>query len=399
VTALLNWIEQVVVVARLNLQTLWERRGSSAAAVFGIGCVVAVLVGVLSIAQGFQRTMTAAGSPDTAIVLRGGADAEMMSALTRDETRIIADAPGVLRAGGDPLASAEVFVIVNLPKRSTGTDANVPFRGVEPAAFPIRDEVKITRGRMFEWGRNEILAGAGAAQEFAGLDVGSKLRLGKDEWVVVGIFSADGGIPESELWTDATVLQAAYQRGTYYQSVYARLDSADSFRKFKDALTADPRLKVDVTRERDFYAEQSRFVTGLITTLGTSIVLIMAIGAVVGALNTMYTAVAARTREIATLRALGFRGGPIMLSVLAESFILAALGGSAGGGLAYFLCNGFRTATMNWQSFSQVAFAFEVTPRLLTQGIVWALAIGFVGGLFPAIRAVRLPLYSALREN
>ena len=394
----LNWLSQVVSVSKFGLLSIPQRRGSVAAAVIGIAGVVAVLVGVLSMGVGFEKAMTASGSPDAAIVLRSGADTEMVSGFLRESTRIIADAPGVARTEEGSLASAELFVIINLPKRATGTDANVPMRGVEHAAFKVRDKLKLLEGRMFEWGQNEVIVGVGAASEFAGLELGGKLRVGRREWPIVGIFSAGGGTAESEIWTDASVLQAAYQRGDTFQSVYVKLVSPGAFQEFKDGLTTDPRLNVKVLRQAEYYAEQSTAVTKLITTLGYLIAALMAIGAVFGALNTMYSSVSARTREIATLRALGFGSGAVVVSVMIESLALAVVGGAVGAILAYVTFNGLHTATMNWNSFSQVTFAFAVTPELLAQGIVWAVLIGLIGGLFPAIRGARLPIAAALRE-
>ena len=393
-----RWLFQVVVVSVLNLQSLPQRLGSSMVAAIGVAGVVIVFVAVLSIAEGFQAALTTAGSPDTALVLRGGSDTEMTSGLLNDQTRIIADAPGVLRGPTGPVASAELFVIVDIPKRSTNTNANVPLRGVQPQAFAVRDEVRIVEGRMLTWGTNEILVGRAASRQFAGLDVGSTHRWGEGEWRVVGIFEANGGVPESELWADAGVVQPAYRRGSSFQSVYAKLESPDAFDRFKDALTADPRLNVKVLRETAYYAEQSILLHRLIRTIGFFIAALMGIGAVFGAINTMYTAVSSRTREIATLRALGFGAGPLVLSVLAESMILAAAGGVLGGLLAWAGFNGYQTATMNWQSFSQIAFAFAVTPSLLVQGLTYALIMGFFGGMLPAIRAARLPVVTALRE-
>ncbi|HEX5399366.1 MAG TPA: ABC transporter permease [Verrucomicrobiae bacterium] len=394
----MNWFSQIVSITRFGLLSLPQRRGSVAATVVGIAGVVAVLVGVLSIAAGFKRALTVSGSPDGAIVLRSGADSEMVSGLSRDETRLIADAPGVARDDQGPLASAELFVIIDLPKRTTGTDANVPLRGVEPAAFRVRDNLKIIQGRNFDWGKDEVIVGRGAVQEFAGLQVGSKIKVGRYEWPVVGIFSDNGGVAESEIWTDAKVLQAAYNRGDSFQSVSVRLNSPGAFQQFKDSLTSNPQLNVEVTRLSDYYAQQSETMTLLVTTLGYLIAVLMALGAVFGALNTMYSAVAARTREIATLRALGFGSGAVVVSLMLESVILALVGGVLGGGLAYLAFNNFHTSTINFQSFSQVAFAFKVTTELLVEGAVVAALIGLVGGLFPALRAARLPIASALRE-
>jgi putative ABC transport system permease protein len=394
----INWFLQVAAVTKFGLLSVPQRRGSVAASVIGIAGVVAVLVGVLSIAMGFRKTMQASGAADAAIVLRSGSDSEMVSGFLRDDTRVIADAAGLARSDKGSLASPELFVIINLPKRSTGTDANVPLRGVEEQAFKVRDKFKIVEGRRFEPGKDEVIVGIGAARQFAGLEVGDKIKVGRYEWPVVGTFSAGGGTAESEIWTDATVLQGTYHRGDSFQSVYTKLSSPAAFQQFKDALTSDPRLSVKVMRQTDYYAEQSTAVTRLITTLGVLVAALMAIGAVFGALNTMYSAVSARAREIATLRALGFGRGSVVVSVLLESLVLALFGGAIGASIAYLAFNGFQTATMNFQSFSQVTFAFQVTTQLLVQGIIWATAIGLIGGLFPALRAARLPIATALRE-
>jgi putative ABC transport system permease protein len=394
----INWFSQIGSITKFGLLSIPQRRGTVAATVFGIAGVVAVLVGVLSIAAGFKQAMTVSGAPDAAVVLRSGADSEMVSGFGRSETRVIADSPGVAHTTQGSLSSAELFVIINVPKRSTGTDANVPLRGVEASALQVRDQVKIVQGRMFEWGKNEVIVGSGAAQEFAGLELGSTLKVGRYEWPVVGIFSANGGVAESEIWTDAKVLQDAYHRGDSFQSVYVKLNSPGAFQEFKDSLTSNPQLSVKVVRQSDYYAEQSQTMTRLITTLGFLIAFLMAVGAVFGALNTMYSAVSTRTREIATLRALGFGRGAVIVSLMIESLLLALVGGAIGGGLAYFAFNNFHTSTMNFQSFSQVTFAFRVTPALLVRGIVWAALIGLFGGLFPAIRAARLPIAAGLRE-
>jgi putative ABC transport system permease protein len=394
----LNWFSQIGSITKFGLLSIPQRRGAVAATVIGIAGVVAVFVGILSIAAGFRRMMTLSAAPDAAMVLRSGAESEMVSGFAREQTRVIADAPGIARNAQGPLASAELFVIINLPKRSTGTDANVPLRGVEGAATQVRDHLDIIAGRMFEWGKNEVIVGRGAAREFAGLDVGSQIKVGRESWPVVGVFSASGGIAESEIWTDATVLQGAYNRGDSFQSVHVRLASPGAFTPFKDWLTSNPQLNVKVIRQSEYYAGQSQTLTQLITTLGVLIASLMAIGAVFGALNTMYSAVAARTREIATLRALGFGSGAVVIALMVESLVLALIGGAIGAGLAFAAFNNFHAATMNWQSFSQVTFAFAVTPQLLIQGVLWAVAIGLMGGLLPAIRAARQPIAAALRE-
>ena len=395
---MLNWLSQVVSVTHVNLRSIPERKGAAIAAAVGIAGVVAVFVGFLSIAEGFRAAMKVTGAQDVAIVLRNSADSEMTSGLSREETRVVSDAPGIARNTNGPLTSAELFVIINLPKRTTGTDANVPFRGVGPSALAVRDDIKIIQGRALEPGRSEIIVGAGAARSFAGLDVGNKLRLGQTDWEIVGVFSGGTGAVESEIWTDASVLQPAYHRGDSFQSVYVKLASPAAFDKFKDALTTNPQVKVKVVRQADFLADQSVMLTTFIRTIGFLIAAMMALGAIFGALNTMYSAVSARTREIATLRALGFGAGPVVLSIMLESLALALAGGAVGAFAAYLAFNDFKTSTINWQTFSQIAFAFKVTPALLVRGVMWAVLIGLIGGLFPAIRAARLPLAAALRE-
>lgn len=393
-----RWIRQTLAVALLSIRTIPQRLSSSIVAVVGIAGVVIVFVAVLSIGEGFKAAMTAAGSPDRVIVLRGGADSEMSSGLSGDAVDIIKQAPGLARDGNRAIASAELFVLVDLNKRSQGTPANVPLRGVEPMVMQLRNEVKILDGRMFRFGTNEAIVGRAAGRQFAGVDVGSVYKSGGLTLNIVGTFEGKGSVSETEIWCDTRLLQGVYRRGNSYQSVLARLDSPASFNTFKDWLTSNPQLNVQVRRETDYYAAQSTTMTSLIRGIGYAIASLMGIGAVFGAILTMYTAVASRTREIATLRALGFNTTSVLVSVLAESIALAALGGLAGGLLAYVAFNGYQASTMNFQTFSQVAFAFAVTPALLGQGLAYSLIMGFVGGLFPALRAARLPIPTALRE-
>ncbi|MEW5982883.1 MAG: ABC transporter permease [Acidobacteriota bacterium] len=397
-TSPVAWITQAGAVTLMNLRTVPQRLASSIVAIVGIAGVVGVFVGVLSIAEGFRKTMETTGSPDTAIVMRAGADSEMVSILTRDDERIIEDAPGVLRTDAGPMVSAELFVIVDLPKKSNNLTANIPIRGVGERAFAIRQNIRIVEGRMYEPGRTELVAGRGAASQFGGVEVGKTLKFGRNTWTVVGVFDAGGTFSDSELWCDVAVLGPLYQRGTTYQTAYVKLETPGAFTTFKDALTTDPRANLKVVRETEYFAEQSRTITTMISTIGGFIAILMGFGAVFGAVNTMYTAVAARTREIATLRALGFGGGPVVVSVLAESLVLALIGGVIGGTLAYGGFNGYQTSTINWQTFSQVAFAFAVTPQLIVSGVAYSLAMGLVGGLLPAWRAARLPIVTALRE-
>jgi putative ABC transport system permease protein len=395
---LFNWFSQIFAVTKFSILSLPQRKGSSAAAMLGIAGVVAVMVGVLSIAQGVLSTMQSSGGDKNAIVLRSGADTEMMSGLSGDDARLIAEAPGIARDESGAQASPELFVIINLPMRSTGTDANVPIRGVQLQATKVRSGFKMIEGRMFEWGLNEVIVGSGALAQFAGLEIGSSIEVGQETWPVVGIFESNGGMAESEIWVDAAVLQPAYRRGNSYQAVYVNLNSRDSFDEFKDALTSDPRLNVKPMRATEYYESQSTVMYNMITGLGSIIAIIMGLGAIFGALNTMYTAVSSRTREIATLRALGFRSGPVVISIVSESLLLALIGGLIGAGLAWLAFDGYRAATLNWASFSAITFAFDVNASLLIQGIVFAMVIGLIGGLFPAIRAARQPIAMALRE-
>jgi putative ABC transport system permease protein len=394
----MNWLSQVVAVTGVTLRSIPQRFGSSIVAVIGIAGVVIVFTAVLSIAEGFRVAMRGTGDPQTVIVLRSGSDTEMTSGLSGEDARLIAEAPGIQQGPEGPYASPELFVIVGHPLKRTGTDANVPLRGVTPTVLLAKPQVRIAEGRMLQSGTNEIVVGRAASRQFDGLAVGTSVRWGEGTWTVVGIFEAGGAVYESEIWSDARVLQGAYRRGNSFQSVYARLESPDRFQAFKDALTTDPRLNVTVIREPDYYAQQSEVLQTVIRSIGFGIAALMGLGAIFGALNTMYSAVANRTREIATLRALGFGSLPVVVSVLVEAVLLSLVGGLIGGGLAWAAFDGYQTATMNWQSFSQVAFAFAVTPALLARGLFYSIVMGLLGGMMPAIRAARLPVVTALRQ-
>ncbi|HMN45602.1 MAG TPA: ABC transporter permease [Povalibacter sp.] len=389
---------QIAAVTALNLGNIRERLGSSIVALVGITGVVTVLIGVLSIAEGFRAVLDQSGAADVAIVLRGGATDEMGSNLSLEQTRLIGDAPGVRRDADGAIASPELYVVVDVPLRTTGTAANVPLRGASTNASKLREKFRIVEGRHYTPGTFEVIVGRGAVKQFRGLTVGSRLRWGTTEWLVTGIFADRGSVAESEIWTDVSVLQSAYNRGSSYQSMRVRLDSAGEMQKFKDALTADPRLNVKVFSEKQFYEEQSRTLTMLVRSLGTAIAVLMGLGAVFAALNTMYSAVAARTREIATLRALGFGSLPVVVSVLVEALLLGLIGGVAGMLIAYFAFNGMQASTMNFATFSQITFAFTVTPALLVQALIYALLLGLVGGLLPSLRAAKLPITTGLRE-
>ena len=394
----MNWLGQIVAVTGVTIRSIPQRLGSSIVAIIGISGVIIVFTAVLSIAEGFRAAMRGTGDPQTVIVLRAGSDTEMTSGMSGETARLITEVPGIERGSDGVHASRELFVIIAVPLKRSGTDANVPLRGLTPAALTVRPQLRIVEGRMFTSGTNEIVVGRAASRQFENLVVGSSVRSGKTSWNVVGIFDAQGSVAESELWCDASVLQGAYQRGNSFQSVYLRLESVDGFQSVKDALTTDPRLNVTVIREPDYYAQQSQVLQAVIRYVGFSIAALMGLGAIFVAVNTMYSAVANRTREIATLRALGFGSFPVVMSVMAEAGLLALIGGLIGGGLAWLAFDGYQTATMNWQSFSQVAFAFAVTPALLLQGLVYAVGIGLFAALLPAFRAARLPVVTALRQ-
>ncbi len=391
--------QRTLSVTRVGISTLGQRIGASSVIVIGIAGVVGVLVAMLAMGEGFRHTLMQSGSNDTAIVLRGGSNAELNSVLDRASVDVITEAPGVARdAQGRPVASPELSVVANLPKKSEpSVDANVQIRGVGPQAWALRPQVKITAGRRFKPGLRELVAGQGAARQFAGLEVGHTIRLAGQQWTVVGHF-ASGDSHDSELWGDAGTVASAYRRGSSVQSVTVRLSSPAAFDRFKAALTSDPRLKVDVETTRAYFSKQSERLAKLIRIIGITVGVIMAIGAIFGALNTMFAAVASRSREIATLRAIGFRNVPVVISVMLETMLLALLGGLIGGLVAWLLFNNYQASTLG-ANFSQVVFRFRVTPALLWNGLKWALAIGFVGGLFPALRAARLPVSSALRES
>jgi putative ABC transport system permease protein len=392
-------LTQIFAVTDMNLRALPQRMAASLVAVAGIAGVVLILVAVLSVSEGFRRTLELAGSDRVAVVLRGSSTGEMASSFSEEQIEIIEQAPGIARDGNKPIASAELFTTVDQPKRSNGTPANAPLRGLEASGTRVREHFRLLEGRMFTPGRYEVIVGRAAAHTLAGLEVGRGVKWGNNEWRVVGTFADDGSVAESEIWTDARVLQGAYSRGNSFQSVRALLESPSSFKAFKDQLTTDPRLNAGALTEREFYAAQSALISTIVRGAGTVLALLMGVGAVFGALNTMYSAVTARTTEIATLRALGFGGLPVVVSVIAEALLLALAGGVLGAAIAYLFFDGFQTSTLNYASFSQVSFAFRVTPALILNGVIYALALGLVGGLFPAIHAARQPVVAGLREG
>lgn len=394
----MSWLNQSISVTVMNLRSLPQRLAASVVAIIGVGAVVGVFAGVLSMASGFEKTMLAAGSEGTAVMIRAGSNSELSSGIGNDQRQIIADAPGVLRTDNGPVVSAELYVLLDVKKKSTNQDANVPLRGVQAGAFEVRDNISIVEGRKFETGKNELVVGRAAQHTFAGLELGSILPSGPNEWTVVGVFEDNGSVSESELWTDVRLLQSLYRRGNSFQSVRVKLESPDAIDALTDFLQNDPRIDVDVYSEKAFYSQLSENLATFIRLVGYPLTILMAIGAIFGALNTMYSSVSARGKEIATLRALGFGPVSILISTIIESATLAVLGGVLGGGLAWLFLNGYTVSTLNGPSFSQVVFDFAVSLDLLVQGLVAAVIIGLVGGLFPAIRAVRIPVSAALRE-
>ena len=382
-----------------NVRSIAARWKTAIVSILGIAGTVGVFVAMLAMARGFQATLIASGSSSNAIVRRAGASSEMDSGIGLDQARVIADASQVARnAEGVPLTSPEMVVIGAFQLIKSGTDANTQIRGMTPLVLEVRPSVKIAEGRFFRPGLAELVVGSNAVQTYRGLGLGSTLSFGGQDWEVVGIFDAGGSAFDSEIWSDFTVLAQTFDRQTnVYSSITVRLNSPTDFDAFKDAMTSDPRLTVQVEREAEYYERQSQMVSTLIRVLGFLVAFVMAIGAVFGALNTMYSAVAARAREIATMRALGFGGGSVILSFMFESLLISLIGGVLGC-IAVLPLNGFTAGTMNWQTFSHLAFAFRVTPGLLIAGIIFALFMGLIGGVLPAVRAARLKVAHALRE-
>jgi putative ABC transport system permease protein len=394
-------LTQIARITAINLRTIPSRLSTSLVVVVGIAGVVGVLVSVLAMSEGFRHTLASTGRPHRVIMLRDGSDAELSSSVTREQAALLGSLPGVARDGeGRPLASAELVVMVDLPRKGETEPNNVPFRGVQPAALAIRDEVRLVEGRYFERGVREVIVGRKAARQFAGLDVGSRIGFRDSDWTVVGVFESGGDVHESEIWADAEVAMSAFRRPAF-QSVTATLaDGGDAgFTAVEDAIKRDRRLGINILREPEYYARQATVLSNLINGLGYTVAALMAIGATFGALNCMYSAIASRQVEIATLRAIGFGGAPVVVSVLIEALLLALVGGALGGGLAYLYCDGASLSTLNFSTFSQVAFDLRVTPGLLAQGLGWALVIGAAGGLLPAVRAARVPVTVALRTS
>jgi putative ABC transport system permease protein len=379
-----------------NFRNVMQRPVSTLTTAVGIGLTVAIFIGALALANGFQIALHATGSSDNAIAMRKGADSELSSGVTRDAANIIRSHPAVAIApDGHPLFSPEIVVLNNLPRLGQPGSSNVTVRGIDPDALRLRDKVKIVEGRMFTPGTSELIVSQRISQRFANCKIGDHVRFRREEFTVVGLFTAGGSGFESEIWGDNAVLMPVF-RGDVFQSVTFRMKDPSQFDALKKELEADPRMGVQLKRESEYYAEQSETLANVIRFAGVFITLIMALGAVFGAMNTMYAAVGSRTREIATLLVLGFSPLAIMLSFMIESVLLSMCGGVLGCVLSLFI-NGIRTSTTNFSSFSEVAFAFHVTPPALVTGLIFSVGMGLVGGFLPAIRAARQPLARALR--
>lgn len=387
---------QVIAVTRINLKSISQRLWLSLSTVVAVALVVMVLLTFLAMAHGFQRTIAGSGSDDIAIVMRGGSQAEINSTVSRDQVRLIEDAPGIAKgADGKPLMSPELYLVVDGIKRTTKTKANLPLRGIGEQGVALRKGVTITQGRMFNRGANEIVVGKGLVREFDGFELGKTVTFGTSRWTVVGVFEADGSVFESEIWADLPVVQSLFNRNNYFQTVRARLTSPAALSEIKAYSDGEPRLKLDVKSEATYFAEQASQTSDLIQKLGWPLAIAMAFGALAGALNTMYSSVAARATEIATLRAIGFGGFPAFVGTLAESLVLAAIGGLVGAAATYFIFDGVSASTLGG-NFTQVVFSFKLSPALIVQGVLLALVVGLIGGLFPALRAARMPIVAGL---
>jgi len=389
-----SFLLQIQAVVLMNIRSLPQRAWMSVATLLAVAVVVAVLLAFLAMGEGFRATVGNSGSESMAVALREGAQAELNSGLTREQVNILEAAPGILRDAQGPLLSPELYVIVDGYKRSTNSEVNLPFRGLSPRGVQMREGVRITEGRMFTTGKNEIVVGAGVLREFTGFELGKEVKLGKATWQVVGVFEAGGSVFESELWADVRVLQSQFNRGSSYQVVRMALQKPGAIEPIADYIKNDPQLNLDLFTEKAYFGEQAKQTSDLIFYLGWPLSIIMAFGALAGALNTMYTSVAQRATEIATLRAIGFSNAASAIGTLVEALLLALLGGVIGTVAAYIFFDGVTASTLGG-SFSQVVFAFDMSADTFVRGIVMALIIGLVGGLFPAWRAARLPVVTA----
>jgi len=389
-------ILQTAAVTSINVRSIPQRFWLSLSTVVAVALVVMVLLAFLAMANGFQRTISGSGSNDIAIVLRAGSQAEINSGVSRDQVRLIEEGPGIARnAEGKPLVSAELYLVVDGIKRATQTKANLPLRGIGPEGAALRKGISIVQGRVFQPGTNEIVVGKSLLKEFQGFDLGQTVRLSTANWKVVGVFEAGGSVFESEIWGDLPVIQSLFNRNNVFQTVRARLTSPAALAELKQYVENDPRLKLDAKSEVEYFADQASQTTDLIQKLGWPLAIAMAVGAIAGALNTMYSSVASRATEIATLRAIGFGGFPAFVGTLAESLLLAVIGGLLGAAATYLIFDGVTASTLGG-NFTQVVFDFKLSPWLIGEGVVLALIVGLIGGLFPALRAARLPIVEGL---
>jgi putative ABC transport system permease protein len=387
---------QITALTVMNLKSLPKRFWLSLSTVVAVMLVVVVLLAFLAMRNGFQHTLASAGSEDIAMILRAGSQSEVASVITRDQVRLIEDAPGIAKgADGKPLVSPELYLVVDGIKHSSQTKANLPLRGMGQEGLAVRQGIHIIAGRMFSPGSNEIVVGKALQSEFDGLQLGQTVTLGSSRWTVVGVFEADGSVFESEIWADLAVVQSFFNRNNVFQTVRARLVSPAALGELQRYLDNDPRLKLEAKSEAAYFAEQASGTSDLIQKLGWPLAIAMAFGALAGALNTMYSSVATRTTEIATLRAIGFGGLPAFVSTLVESAVLAVLGGVLGVTTAFLVFNGLSASTLG-SSFTQVVFTFELTPVLAAQGVFLALIVGLIGGIFPSLRAARMPILAGL---
>jgi putative ABC transport system permease protein len=392
-------LTQIIAVTSMNLRSIPQRVWTSLSTVVAVGLVAGVLLAFLAMANGFRSTVRGTGSADVAVFERRGSEGELNSIITRDQLLLIQEGPGIARnAEGKALVSGEAYVVVDGIKKSSKTKANLPLRGLGPLAAEVRRGVRIATGRMFRTGMNELVVGRAVSKQFEGFELGKQIRLGGQTWTVVGEFEAGGSVFESEIWADVAVIQGLYQRGSTVQTIRARMAGPDSLKRIKDHSEADPRLKLDVQSETQYYAGQSKGMSDLILYLGWPLAIAMSFGAIAGALNTMYASVDARMREIATLRAIGFGGLPAFFGTMTESLLLSALGGVVGAFGVYILFDGISAATLG-SNFTQVVFSLKLSGDLVLQGVILALVIGFAGGVFPAWRAARVPLLAAFREQ
>ena len=393
----MSFIRQVLLVTNMNLRSVLERSGSSLVIIVGIAGSVAVMVSLLAMAEGLSSTISSTGEKDRVIILRDGSSSELSSGVAMTELDTVSSSPGIKSIDGEPMIAAELFAIIDLKKKGAESTSNLPIRGVQPASFRIRPEVDIIEGRNFTTGTAEIIVGKGANNQYEGLEIGDQIKVRDSFATVVGIFSSNGDVHESEIWADLASAQGLFRRGASASSMILKLDSPDSFNEVGLFVESYPNLELKVQSESDFYENQSSGAD-LIKVFGQVVGYIMAIGAVFAALNTMYSAVSTRLVEIGTLRALGFKGTTVLLALLIEALLLATIGGLLGGAIAYILFNGYTVSTLAGASFSQTAFAFAVTGEIIQQGLTLALLVGFIGGVFPAWNAARRDITEALRS-